>query len=412
MATPTWANGSVVAVTHVTTGTSFRALVEKDKAGPIVTFCNLDAPYEKLKVSQNDGETSWGAGGGKFAAFVATPLDTAGTTDHVFTLQLCANQKKTNASDGSEGWYLGVVPSASTCRGIHLTPGYVLIGNAAAHSFAVAEITSRAHMQLSAATACSLPPLTPGQIDSFCRDGYVILPRAVPVPLVHDALRRINHELGKPGMMIQGGVEGTAKLAGNTSNHPAILDLYNPLHAAVESLIGRGCVDRPQGAQLALRFPEVCAPYQVLGTEWHTDGMRQGKWNPFTLLVGVTLSDSASSTECGNLLVFPRTHHTLHKMLQSPSDKADLLRACTAADKAWGQGQGLPDLGPPLALRLSPGDAVLAHPKTAHRGGPNFSPHIRYQVYFRIKHKDHAALQTQLETNLYADLEGCWPGLD
>ncbi|ETV83067.1 hypothetical protein, variant [Aphanomyces astaci] len=368
---PTWANGSVVTITHGETGSTFRALVEKDKAGQIVTLCNIDTPYEKLKVSQHDGETSWGAGGGKFAAFAATPVDSI--SNSTFTFQLCANQKKLNV-DGSEGWYLGVSSSSAASRGILLTPDHVLVGNGAPCTFVVSEVTSRAHMQLSSATACNLPPLTPSQLESFCREGYLVLPRAVPLPLVHDALRRINHELGKPGMMIDGGVEGTAKLAGNISNHPAILDLYRPVHTAVESIVGQGCVVPPLGAQLALRFPELCAPYEPLGNEWHTDGMRQGKWNPFSLLVGIALSDTATSAENGNLLVFPRTHRTLHNMLQSPTDKEDLLRACVAADKAWGQGQHLPNLGPPLALKLSPGDVVLAHPKTAHRGGPNFSP--------------------------------------
>ena len=32
------------------------------------------------------------------------------------------------------------------------------------------------------------------------------------------------------------------------------------------------------------------------------------------------------------------------------------------------------------------GDIVLAHHKLAHRGGVNHSPHIRYQVYFRLSH--------------------------
>ncbi|KAF0696126.1 Aste57867_13102 [Aphanomyces stellatus] len=396
MSAPSWANGSVVILTHVATGASLTVLVEKDKAQ--LTFCRIEGPYEKLKVTQNDGETAWGAGGGKFASFVTSSAG-GGDPDGAATMafQLCANQKKEN-TDGSEGWYLGV--SSSSSSGVLLPHGLRLVGNAGPQPFVATEVTSRAQMSLSTATQHG-PSLTSTQIETFCREGYLVLPGAVPLPLVHDALRRINHELGKPGMMIEGGVEGAAKLAGNTSNHPAILDLYRPIEAAVESLVGAGCAVPPQGAQLALRFPEVCPPYEPKGTEWHTDGMRQGKWNPFSLLVGISLSN-VPAPQSGNLLAFPRTHHTLHAMLQ----EGGLLHLCTSSDAVWGHGQ-LPDLGPPTALLLAKGDVVLAHPKMAHRGGPNFSPDIRYQIYYRIKHKHHAARQRQLETDLFADLDGC-----
>jgi hypothetical protein len=32
---------------------------------------------------------------------------------------------------------------------------------------------------------------------------------------------------------------------------------------------------------------------------------------------------------------------------------------------------------------------VIAHHKLAHRGGPNASSAIRYQVYFRVRHRRH-----------------------
>ncbi|CAK4663722.1 hypothetical protein LEN26_008107 [Aphanomyces euteiches] len=389
-AAPSWANGSVVKLIHAASGAEITVLVEKDKTQ--VTFCRVEAPYEKLHVSQNDGVTSWGPGGGKFALFVVCDANNGQVT-----IQLAANQKRSNGENGAEGWFLGV--SSSATSGIVLAHGLSLVGNAAAQPFVATELTSKAQLALSSSILHG-SSLTPSQIASFCREGYLILPQAVPLELVHEALRRINHDLGRPGMMVEGGVEGAAKLAGTTSNHPAILDLFRPVHAAVESLVGHTCVVPPQGAQLALRFPEVAPPYEPKGTEWHTDGMRQGKWNPFTLLVGIALS-ATPTAHSGNLIVFPKTHHRLHAMLQD--NASELLRVCVSADQVWGDGE-LPDMGVPVPLLLQPGDVVLAHPKLAHRGGPNFSPHIRYQVYFRIKHKDHAALQERLETDLFADL--------
>ena len=71
----------------------------------------------------------------------------------------------------------------------------------------------------------------------------------------------------------------------------------------------------------------------------------------------------------------------------------------------------LPDLGTPKQLMLKPGDVVIAHPKLAHRGAPNFSPNIRYMCYFRLRHIDQQTeeLQSALVNDMWADLEGITP---
>ena len=40
----------------------------------------------------------------------------------------------------------------------------------------------------------------------------------------------------------------------------------------------------------------------------------------------------------------------------------------------------------PMSVLLKKGDAVLAHQLLPHRIGLNYSPNIRYQVYYRVKH--------------------------
>ncbi|OQS02316.1 hypothetical protein THRCLA_05303 [Thraustotheca clavata] len=390
-----WTNGAVLELCHVRSGLSLNFLVEKDKGQ--LTFCRLDAPYEKLKVAQT-GETNWAAGGGKFSSFVPIPVENS-----YYVFQLAANQKKSNA-DNEEGWYLGVTQAAI---GILLGHGLAFVGNASKnHLFQVTEHARKAKLCLDQSSlTSSLPRLSKIQIDTFMREGYLVIPGAVPLPLVNNALRQINHELGKPGMMIEGGVEGSAKLAGNTSNSAAIRDLYfaSPVHSYVESLVG--AVVPPQGAQIALRFPEIGPDYQPKGNEWHTDGMRQGKWNPFSLLVGIALSD-VQQPQSGNLIVFPKSHQTLHGMLQEGGILAGCTTTCISVDTVWGDGN-LPDLGTPIPLLCSKGDLVLAHPKTAHRGGPNFSPNIRYQIYFRIKHMEHEARKEIVKKELFGDLDGC-----
>ena len=198
------------------------------------------------------------------------------------------------------------------------------------------------------------------------------------------------------------------------------------------------------------------------------DGMRQGKRNPFSLLLGVALSECPSALT-GNFTVFPGSHHTIHSLIldkgrlrgvdefrlwsvaTDPSnpwcapDKgvaAKTLKEAAALRKNQGPGKAeaapesaagfapaapaapavpamrggpplLPDLGTPKQLMLHPGDVIVAHPKLAHRGAPNFSPNIRYMCYFRLRHisQQTEEMQGALVNDMWADLEGITPSL-
>ena len=256
------------------------------------------------------------------------------------------------------------------------------------------------------------------------RDGYAVVHGGVASSLVARAKAAINAALGRPGSMVAGGVQGTGKLAGDVQCSAPLIDLVldraGGALGLAEAFIGDGRVALPRGCQIALRFPEVdntgcphdgvawlAEPGATLpGTEWHTDGMRKGRRNPFTLLLGVALS--AQQVElCGNFTVFPGSHHRLHQLMISggrlrgvddsrtaPSKHGDGdgdgdgaapvgdgYSVAVGASNPWCRGEGLPDLGTACQLQVLPGDVVLAHPKLAHRGGPNLSPDIRYMVY-------------------------------
>ena len=270
----------------------------------------------------------------------------------------------------------------------------------------------------SAAPCASAAAVAVASAAAFREQGYVLVPQAVPPRLVARALARINRGLGTPGGLVAGGVQpGTGKLGGDAATSAELLALFSSsggVEALAERLLGRGMVVRPGGCQIALRFPEAggAVPGTALpGTEWHTDGMRQGKEHPFSLLAGVALSEIPSEF-CGNFCVFPRTHTAIHKMVL-PNGRLKGIdeqgpHATVAADNPWGAGAGLPDLGAPTQLVMQPGDIVLAHPHLAHRGGPNYSPHVRYMVYFRLKHRDHGKeeMMVSLRNNLFADLPG------
>lgn len=443
--------GTIVQVTHVRSGHSFRALIEKktdgsssassSNDGAQLSFCRIERPYEKVRVALN-GHVSWAIAATKFAAFLVEEASaeeiasagavasTAATTAANSKLQeqewlvhfrSIANQKKPNREQ-SIGWYLGGAAPASdesaSTPSQASSESSALTGDAARGTsslFRVAVVSARGAFALDtskmvfqgkfANSAASV--LTESQRRSFMQNGYLQIRNVVPLPLVNAVLRRINHDLGIPGRMVDGGVEGSAKLAGNVSNCEEVLNLFCLSDACkyVEALIGRGKVAPAKGAQVAMRFPELGEPREPLGTEWHTDGMRQGKLHPFTLLLGIALSDVREPL-AGNFTVFPESHRTLQSLLTADNGKLEGYDdECYRAESVWGDGS-LPDLGPPVQLLASRGDIVLAHPSLAHRGGLNFSPDIRYQLYFRMKHVEHAALQPQARVNLYADLEG------
>ncbi|GMF17338.1 unnamed protein product [Phytophthora fragariaefolia] len=364
----------------------------------------MERPYEKLKVALN-GHVSWALAAAKFAAFLLE-FQEAYEPEHGYYLvhfKSLAHQKKVSRS-ASTGWYLGTASS----------PSLGLIGDAGKGDdslFRLTVVSARAAFTLDPTRSLmkqsgSASILSESQRQSFRQNGYLQIRGAVPLPLANAALRRINHDLGIPGNMIDGGVEGNIKLAGNTSNSDAVLDLYylSDVYKYVEALVGTDQVVPPQGAQIALRFPELGEPREPLGTEWHTDGMRQGRLHPFTLLAGIALSNVPEPL-CGNLTVFPGSHISLHSLLTADGKLHGHDDECYKADSVWGDGT-LPILGVPVQLLAARGDLVLAHPNLAHRGGLNFSPDIRYQVYFRIKHKQLDELQEQCTSNLWADLQG------
>lgn len=431
--------GAVVQVTHVRSGLSFRALVDAKSDGDSrsslqqLSFCRIERPYEKVRVALS-GAVSWGASATKFALFILEPASaddaasvpqarasTQPQREWLVHLRSAVHQKKVNRA-GTLGWYLGGADDVDTHDAA--ATASALLGDVArgpASLFRLAVVSARGAFVLDAdrtvfegAFGRPSSALSESQRRSFMQNGYLQVRNAVPLSLVNAALRRINHDLGVPGRMVDGGVEaGSAKLAGNVSNSDDVLNLFHLSDAAkyAEALVGAGKVASPKGAQLALRFPELGEPREPRGTEWHTDGMRQRKRHPFTLLLGVALSDVREPL-AGNFTVFPGSHTRLHTLLMANGTLQGVADECFRSDSAWGgRDSALPDLGPPVQLLASRGDIVLAHPTLAHRGGLNFSPDIRYQVYFRLKHVDHSAFETAADNDGNESLWAAFDGL-
>jgi hypothetical protein len=271
-------------------------------------------------------------------------------------------------------------------------------------------------------------------------EGYLVIPGVVLPSKVFECAHLLAHSLGIPGSVSAGGTqEGLGKLGGYLSNcdevrslllHPetckgSVVSVLN----IVEELLGQGMVDLGSiSGQIALRFPEyahdsvLCSDKSTfrqlhdgslpVGSAWHTDGLRQGKYHGFSMLVGVCLSDCLEDF-AGNLLVWPGSHIPIHQSLVGDHGGLDLelLSSLLGADENHSKSiasnnrhvestnnsseattalhdnapEDLPSLGLPHQVKMKAGDVVFVHPDTAHCGGPNFSCIIRNMVYFRIK---------------------------
>lgn len=242
--------------------------------------------------------------------------------------------------------------------------------------------------------------LTEAQRGALRRDGYLVLPEAVPRPLVDRALGAINQSLGR-GLDPRRLDEYRARsFCPELQTEPVITDLAlrSGVWAAAESLLGAGRVKRPRTGQVALSFPTAVQPARVHphldGMYAPSNGVPRGEILSFTLLAGVMLSDVTAASS-GNLVVWPGTHLVYQDYFRRRGPRSLL--------------EGMPDvpLGDPVPVTGRAGDAVLCHYQLAHAAGPNTSPHVRYAAYFRLEHVDHARQRWECLTDVWRE----WPGL-
>jgi Phytanoyl-CoA dioxygenase (PhyH) len=351
-----WRTGDVVQMRSLSTRAELSLLVQRNGNSTCeeggVWFAKPEAPYTRLHINRTGNAAAWREYFSKDALWYTEP-----------------SKEGSVALRSNSGFYLGISESGNLI--VVETPHYY-------HP----------------SSAVSAPALSQAQLQSFRDHGYLILRNAVHATTVASALRVINRTLGQPGGLIHGGdsflASPAGKLAGGITSCAETVGLFTrelakvctQLFTAADECSSTAAtaaaaaavthIAPVRGAQIALRFPELL-PRTVQGRDWHTDGLRQGKEHPFSLLVGVALS-SCMTPASGNLCVWPGSHKVLHDLL-------------AAAPVQMGQGVSadsdpelLPDLGQCLELMMNPGDAVLAHPLLAHCGGPNTSEHIRYQV--------------------------------
>jgi len=243
--------------------------------------------------------------------------------------------------------------------------------------------------------------LSAQDVAHFKEKGYIVIRDAVCPELVQEELRLINYQLGKPDCWGPNhnpliAAQLRLKLGGDGHDIP----VKSPrMWSALNVLLGPGNIRFPERYQVALRFPQPLqkghlAPDKKPGYVYHIDGMGLKNVFPFTMLCGVALSDQ-SKPNCGNLHVFPGSHLNgkLRKYYAESVD--DHSRNESDSSK--------PNFGESVQVLLRPGDVILAHHLLAHRVGMNTSEHIRYQLYYRLHHKDHEKLKDQILGNPWVE---------
>ncbi len=237
------------------------------------------------------------------------------------------------------------------------------------------------------------------QTRALVDEGFVHLPGLIPKALIDRALGAINRSLGHEGLPKDQLPSFRARTyTPELTGSDAIRNLYtaSPLTTMAESAIGVGKVKTPSEGQVALRFPSPAtagAPVpHIDGLYDPHNGVAAGTLYHFTALAAVFLSD-VTEPDRGNFSVWPRSHVALESLVRK------------RGMDAFKDGFPAIDLGPPQQVIARAGDAMLAHYQLAHGIAPNFGPHIRYAVFFRLFNVDHHPDGRALG-DLWADWEG------
>ena len=326
-------------------------------------------------------------GAGKFAQFQVVPAPDGKVRLRVeaaaafLTVRTCALASTDAADDPAALWT--VVPVAHLPR----------------------EAAESLHALWAAFPGSRRVPMAASEKQQFRDDGFLQLKGVVPQALVDNALRHINERILQEGAVTA--VNDRVAFCHDMVGHDAITALMHrtPLFGLCEDLLGKGMVQDVRAGQIALRAPSshlVATPGVPLPTPWHVDGLENGAHSSFDLLVGVTLS-ATPKVNSGNFVVWPGSHHAcaaaLKRLTQAGKPVMDLM------DQK--EGTARPDVGKGVHVTAEAGDVVLAHHKLAHSGGPNAGCDIRYQIYFRLKHKNH---EHNSSTGL--TLENVWVSFD
>jgi len=219
--------------------------------------------------------------------------------------------------------------------------------------------------------------------ESFLRDGYAVFPGLVAARAVAEARERIEADLAAhydPGRKAE---YDSRSFCPDLLGTPEILALLDNrgVRGRVGALVSLRKLVFDNSGQIAIRrarnAEEPSPPVaHVDGFPAPHNGVPEGTVMPFTILVGVFLSE-VKGPFAGNFTVWPGSHWLVERYFNERGRGA--LR------------EAMPDLprlgiGEPLQLMASPGDVVLSHYALAHAAAVNSSEDDRVACFFRLTH--------------------------
>ncbi len=240
--------------------------------------------------------------------------------------------------------------------------------------------------------------MTYEQERAIYEQGYVRVPGVVPRAMVNDALRAINHSIGEGMDRDEIVTMRSRSYAQELTQTPVISGLFNdtPARALAESAIGP--IEPVTGGQIAIRFPSPADPPgepspHIDGMHSPHNGVPEGEILNFTMLVGVLLSE-LTEPYAGNFTVWPGTHRLYEEYFRERGPESLL--------------DGMPeiDLPAPVQVTGSPGDVFFVHYAMGHTAAPNVSPHVRYAIFFRLKHVGHDEVKWETMTDIWKTWDG------
>lgn len=212
--------------------------------------------------------------------------------------------------------------------------------------------------------------------------GYLKVPGVVPRAMVDEALQAINWNVGQGMNVSDMPVYHSQSFCPEVKGTPVIADIFNktPVFSICESLIEKGQIKETKGGQVALRFPQMRNLEQPMkppsphidGTYAPNNGVPKDEIHNFTMLVGVYLSDVIREN-AGNFTVWPGSHWKF----------AAHFRQHGVASLAKGMPK-IPDMPEPEQMLGQAGDVFFVHHMLGHTATPNYSPHVRYALFFRV----------------------------
>ena len=223
-----------------------------------------------------------------------------------------------------------------------------------------------------------MPVISTDQIRSFAERGYVVVPNAVPKPLIEAAHKAIDDLIQRnPPPAERRGFHFYWEAP--SSNADPLVALLQESHAVelATSLVTPLQLMKPSQVQVSLNIP--IWNHRPGGP--HIDGLRQtepdGRPGTFTLLAGIFLTDQ-STTDMGNLWVWPGSHHVA----------AEYLRA-HGPDAIFDIEHPTYPMRPPEQITGHAGDLFLGHYLLGHNMGGNTSAQTRRVAYFRLHAEGH-----------------------